>query len=141
MLERASTIRSLTPIAGALIWKAWFALEVHGDMWGMNNWLERAPECPWGPRRSSKSICLWVALTLVAAVLVPNDPSSVRLHLQRAHSWLFRSSEHPCKSHSAYARCRAPLVSLPRGVLPQPLRVAANRAGSFDPAAANHGIG
>jgi tetratricopeptide (TPR) repeat protein len=35
---------ALRPVAGALIWKAHFALEVHGDVAGMKTWLDRVPE-------------------------------------------------------------------------------------------------
>jgi tetratricopeptide (TPR) repeat protein len=39
-----ATIALQPPLAAALIWKAHFALEVHGNVAGMKTWLDRVPE-------------------------------------------------------------------------------------------------
>ena len=35
---------ALVPLGSALVWKAWIALEIHGDLAGMKSWLDRVPD-------------------------------------------------------------------------------------------------
>jgi len=41
----------IKPVAFAMVWKAWFALWVHGDLPGMKAWLDRVPERQRGSTR------------------------------------------------------------------------------------------
>ena len=44
-MERAiDETLALEPLASAMIWKSWLALEAHGDVPGMKTWLDRVPE-------------------------------------------------------------------------------------------------
>jgi hypothetical protein len=44
-MERAlDETLAMAPIAFAMIWKAWLALEVRGDVADMKTWLDRMPE-------------------------------------------------------------------------------------------------
>ncbi len=44
-MERAlDETLALAPIAFAMVWKSWLALEVHADVAGMKMWLDRVPE-------------------------------------------------------------------------------------------------
>jgi tetratricopeptide (TPR) repeat protein len=51
------------PLASAMIWKAWLALEVHGDVTAMKTWLDRVPERQRPNTRAVHALAVYAGVT------------------------------------------------------------------------------